>query len=95
MENTGNKYIEKIQIGEFANCESKEERQALETVKLTEGNGAQPSSLVRPSSLNYKISLSEAVMDFIKKDMNLQDDQVIDVQLEDPPKPTGGSNNNN
>jgi hypothetical protein len=24
---------------------------------------------VRPSSLNYKISLSEAVLDFIKKDM--------------------------
>ena len=74
LENTGNKYIEKIQIGEFYNSESKEEKQKLETVKLTEGNGAQPSSLVRPSSLNYKISLSEAVLDFIKKDMQLQDD---------------------
>lgn len=73
LENTGNKYIEKIQIGEFYNTgpEKKEEKQSLETVKLTEGNGAQPSSLVRPSSLNYKISLSEAVLDFIKKDMQL------------------------
>jgi hypothetical protein len=64
-------------------------------VKLTEVNGAQPSSLVRPSSLNYKISLSEAVLDFIKKDMQLQDDQMIDVQLEDPPKPSGNNANNN
>ena len=74
LENTGNKYIEKIQIGEFFQSENKEEKANLETVKLTEGNGAQPSSLVRPSSLNYKISLSEAVLDFIKKDMQLQDD---------------------
>jgi len=34
---------------------------------------------VRPSSLNYKISLSEAVVDFIKKDMPLLEDQYIDV----------------
>lgn len=53
------------------------------TVKLAEGT-AQPPSLVRPSSLNYKISLSEAVTDFIKKDMPLQDDQFIDVQAEEP-----------
>jgi hypothetical protein len=39
---------------------------------------------VRPSSLNYKISLSEAVNDFIKKDMPINDDQYIDVNLEDP-----------
>lgn len=53
------------------------------TVKLAEGS-AQPPTLVRPSSLNYKISLSEAVADFIKKDMPLQDDQYIDVQAEEP-----------
>jgi hypothetical protein len=40
------------------------------TIKLSEGN-SQPASIVRPSSLNYKISLSEAVVDFIKKDMPL------------------------
>lgn len=40
------------------------------TIKLSEGN-SQPTSIVRPSSLNYKISLSEAVVDFIKKDMPL------------------------
>jgi len=51
--------------------------------------------LVRPSSLNYKISLSEAVGDFIKKDMPLADDQFIDVNLEDPKassKENGGNN---
>jgi len=40
------------------------------TIKLSENNNT-PGSLVRPSSLNYKISLSEAVGDFIKKDMPL------------------------
>lgn len=43
------------------------------TIKLSENN-ATPASLVRPSSLNYKISLSEAVVDFIKKDMPLAED---------------------
>ena len=53
------------------------------TVRLSENNGT-PASLVRPSSLNYKISLSEAVLDFTKKDMPVLDDQYIDVNLEDP-----------
>ena len=53
------------------------------TIRLAENNST-PGSLVRPSSLNYKISLSEAVVDFIKKDMPLADDQFIDVNLEDP-----------
>ena len=43
------------------------------TIRLAENNST-PGSLVRPSSLNYKISLSEAVGDFIKKDMPLSDD---------------------
>ena len=69
------------------------------TIKLSEGN-SQPSSLVRPSSLNYKISLSEAVNDFIKKDMPVLDDQYIDVNLEDPKisanaAPTNSKNQNN
>jgi hypothetical protein len=43
--------------------------------------------------LNYKISLSEAVLDFIKKDMPLADDQFIDVHNEDP-KFNGTTGNN-
>lgn len=37
---------------------------------------------MRPSSLNYKISLLEAVVAFVQKDK--QTDQVIDVELEEP-----------
>lgn len=48
------------------------------TIKISEGT-SQPSSLVRPSSLNYKISLSEAVNDFVKKEWPCNDDQVVDV----------------
>ena len=32
---------------------------------------AVPKDLVRPSSLNYKISLTEAVADFLKKELPL------------------------
>ena len=65
LENTGNdQYIENIKIREFNQIDPKEQ-----TVKLTKGNGQQPSSIVRPSSLNYKISLREAVVEFTKKDM--------------------------
>jgi len=49
-----------------------------------------PSTLVRPSSLNYKISLSEAVLEFIQKDMPVSDDQFIDVHTEEP-KYTGSN----
>lgn len=54
-----------------------------------------PSTLVRPSSLNYKISLSEGVNDFIKKDMPLADDQFIDILTEDPKFNTNNNNNGN
>ena len=90
LETTGNKYIEKIQIREF----NPEMDENAPTIKLSENNGT-PSSLVRPSSLNYKISLSEAVGDFIKKDMPLADDQFIDVNLEDPKASKENNNNKN
>ena len=79
LENTANKYIEKINIVE--NADNKDKRDM--SILLSEGNNP-PSTLVRPSSLNYKISLSEAVNDFIKKDMPVNDDQFIDVHTEDP-----------
>lgn len=80
LETTGNKYIDKITIREF-NKDKLDEKQS--TIKISEGN-TQPSTLVRPSSLNYKISLSEAVNDFIKKDMPCTEEQFIDVVLEEP-----------
>lgn len=84
-------------IREF-NKDKLEEKQS--TIRISEGN-SQPTSLVRPSSLNYKISLSEAVNDFIKKDMPTTDEQFIDVVLEEPKvlqattHTTGKGNNNN
>lgn len=66
LETTGNKYIDKIQIREF----NADMDPNASTIRLAENNNT-PGSLVRPSSLNYKISLSEAVVDFIKKDMPL------------------------
>ena len=50
---------------------------------------------MRPSSLNYKISLSEAVSDFNAKDMPTQEDQYIDVVLEEPKTGGGGSSKSN
>jgi hypothetical protein len=79
LENTVNdQYIEKIAIREFTKMDEKEP-----TIKLSKGNGKQPPSLVRPSSLNYKISLREAVTEFIKKDMPVADDQYIHVETEE------------
>ena len=60
------------------------------TIKMSEGS-TQPGSIVRPSSLNYKISLSEAVVAFIKKDMPVAETEYIDVQAEEPK--TGSSAN--
>ena len=71
--------IEDIKIREFnPNMEEKES-----TIKLCEGTN-QPSSIVRPSSLNFKISLSEAVVAFMKKDMPVADTEFVDVQPEEP-----------
>ena len=79
LENTINDhYIEKIMIREYNKMDDKEP-----TIKLTKGNGKQPPSLVRPSSLNYKISLREAVSEFAKKDMPIADDQFIHVETEE------------
>ena len=63
------------------------------TIRISEGN-SQPTSLVRPSSLNYKISLSEAVNDFTKKDMPTTDEQFIDVVLEEPKVSQSSGNHN-
>lgn len=69
MENTTKHCMDNIKIREFN--EKMDEKES--TIKLSEGS-SQPTSIVRPSSLNYKISLSEAVVDFIKKDMPLLED---------------------
>ena len=83
LENTGNRYIESIKIKEFNNINHPGTNSKESSIKLSEMNNA-PSTLVKPSSLNYKISLCEAVLDFNKKELPLQEDQFIDVHTEDP-----------
>ena len=68
MDNPGGQIIEKL---EFTN--GGEEHQ-IQTIKPT-GDKSDPASastilpnIVRPSSLNYKISLLEAVIAFVQKD---------------------------
>ena len=68
LENTGNRYIEQINIKDSQKGVQGEIKGS--SIKLSEMNNA-PTTLVRPSSLNYKISLTEGVIDFIKKDMPL------------------------
>ena len=84
-----NKYIEQIKIREFNEAKTPNEKNES-TIKQSDMNSP-PSSLVRPSSLNYKISLSEAVCDFTKKDMPVGEDQYIDVHTEDPKFSPAGS----
>jgi hypothetical protein len=42
----------------------------------------QPQQIIKPSSLNYKISLSQAVRDFSKYD-SLPEDQYLQIDEED------------
>lgn len=53
------------------------------TVASTETSSSIQPSIVRPSSLNYKISLIEAVKNFITKE-RCGPDQQIEVELEEP-----------
>ena len=68
LENTNNRYIESINIKS-----SDDDKKGGSSIKLTEMSSA-PSTMVKPSSLNYKISLNEATNDFVKKEMSIQDD---------------------
>lgn len=51
--------------------------------KETNPSTSQHPSIVRPSSLNYKISLIEAASNFIEKE-KIGPDQRLDVELEEP-----------
>ena len=74
MENPGGAIIEKLEFN------------GEEVVMQVEGESKEsktsPPSIVRPSSLNYKISLLDAAIAFVQKDK--QADQVLDVELEEP-----------
>jgi len=58
------------------------------TVTTIDGKKGPMPGVVRPSSLNYKISLLEAVVTYIKKE-KLQADQYWDVDVEEHNGRTG------
>jgi hypothetical protein len=57
-------------------------------VTTIDGKKGPMAGVVRPSSLNYKISLLEAVVTYIKKE-KLQADQYWDVDVEEHNGRTG------
>lgn len=61
---------------------------ACSTVTTIDGKKGPMPGVVRPSSLNYKISLLEAVVTYIKKE-KLQADQYWDVDVEEHNGRTG------
>ena len=53
------------------------------TSKETNPSSSQHPTIVRPSSLNYKISLIEAAANFIEKE-KIGPDQQLEVEIEEP-----------
>lgn len=70
LETTSNNFIESIDIQ--ANGP---------TVKLFKDT-SKPPNLIRPSSLNYKITIKEAVTDFTQAELKCKENEFIDVDLE-------------
>jgi len=81
LENPAQCFIDAIRLEEkLKNGNSKEGTGSAHTVRETT-QGMTPT-IVRPSSLNYKISLIEAVKNFITKE-RCGPDQQIEVELEE------------
>ena len=51
------------------------------TVKLFK-DATKPPNLIRPSSLNYKITIKAAVNDFVLQELKCKENEFIDVELE-------------
>ncbi len=82
LENPSSAFIDAIKLEEkLKNGNSKEGTGFAHTIRETT-SGMTPM-IVRPSSLNYKISLVEAVKNFISKE-RLGPDQHFEVELEEP-----------
>lgn len=81
LENPSNSFIDAIYLEEkLKNGRAKEGTGLAHTVREA-ASGMKPT-IVRPSSLNYKISLIEAVKNFISKE-KVGPDQHIEVELEE------------
>ena len=82
LENPTSSFIDAIVLEEkLKSGHTKEGTGNAHTVRETT-SGMTPT-IVRPSSLNYKISLVEAVKNFISKE-RCGPDQIIEVELEEP-----------
>ena len=80
LENQPPHMIEDIKVNELlgANAISGHDqgRQIHVQISLSQGSSC-PPSIVKPSSLNYKISLRQAVEEFVKKESKIEDFVVI------------------
>ena len=94
LENPSSQLIENIRLRNgVQSSKAQDQPAATATATTTNGNGNQNATpgIVRPSSLNYKISLSEAVVAFCNKD-KLNEDQYTEIEGEEP---AGKKTNNN
>ena len=82
LETTSSNFIESIDIASNG-----------PTVKLFK-DASKPPNLIRPSSLNYKITIKEAVNDFVEAELKCKDNEFIDVELEQHKVPLGLLGNN-
>lgn len=82
LENPTGSFIESIRLEEKNKSGNSKEGTGV-AVTVSETNQNQSPMIVRPSSLNYKISLIEAVKNFIAKE-RCGPDQQIEVELEEP-----------
>ena len=83
MENPGGHIIERLEFTEGELHHNGEKKAETTQIKVTSSDAKKTApSIVRPSSLNYKISLLDAVTAFVNKDK--QTDQFVEVELEEP-----------
>lgn len=83
MENPASTFIEGIKLQERNKNGVVPGTGMATTSKEQNSSTQQHPSIVRPSSLNYKISLIEAAANFIDKE-KVGPDQHLDVELEEP-----------
>ena len=75
LENQPPSMIEEIKVTDNGNDNDK--YQSLQVQIILASGSACPSTIVKPSSLNYKISLRSAVEEFVKKESKIDDYQIM------------------
>lgn len=83
LENPNSNFIESIRLQEKNKNGIVPGTGMAVTSKETNPSSSQHPTIVRPSSLNYKISLIEAAANFIEKE-KIGPDQQLEVEIEEP-----------